>query len=67
MPIFTNIISALLIVINIAGVSMIMMQVNTTTTITILVVGIVATIQLSIIDQKIRQSKKKKRFLMTTS
>jgi hypothetical protein len=30
-------------------------------------IGAIGIIQLSIIDQKIRQSKKKQRFLMTTS
>jgi hypothetical protein len=67
MPIFTTIISALLVALNIAGTSMIVMQVNIATTITILMIGAIGIIQLSIIDQKIRQSKKKQRFLMTTS
>jgi hypothetical protein len=67
MPIFTTIISALLVALNIAGTSMIVMQVNIATTITILMIGAIGIIQLSIIDQKICQSKKKQRFLMTTS
>lgn len=67
MPIFTIILSALLIALNFAGISMIVMQANTATTITVLMTGAIAIIQLSIINQKIRQNKKKQRFLITTS
>lgn len=67
MPIFTIILSALLVALNIAGISMIVMQANTATTIAVLMTGAIAIIQLSIIVQKIRQNKKKQRFLTTTS
>lgn len=62
MPIFTTIISALLVALNIAGISMIVMQANTATTITVLMTGAIAIIQLSIIDQKIRQNKRNNAF-----
>jgi len=62
MPIFTTIISALLIALNIVGISMIVMQVNTATIITVLMIGAIGIIQLSIIDQKFVKTRRKNAF-----
>lgn len=67
MPIFTVMISTLLLALNVAGVTMLLMRVDITIVIAVLITGLALLTSLSIINQKVRRYRKAKRLLIATS
>lgn len=67
MPIFTVMISTLLLALNVAGATMLLMRVDITIIIAVLIAGLVLLTSLSIINQKVIRYRKAKRLLIATS